>query len=275
MVERGWFKGRVAMTLALGLTANAGASPLSASPITALIRKGDCRAAVTSVIQGAASSERDAIYVGGRMLDDGICVRQDYAAATKFFARASDLGDHGSSLEYAAKIGLGEGVEQNYQRAGDLCRAAGVDPDKQLSDYALGYACTLRGLAGRLLRQRLPAGAFRPDSGALLVEFKPASAEMSIRSTPKVEVEVAEQTGSRVRHARINARDVIEAAWQEALGRAPRPDPARLQNQVAQLTLDVDMSLDTRPVKDKLNPDLARPLLGSEGVPTLMLPMVR
>jgi hypothetical protein len=275
MVERGWFKGWVAMTLALGLTANAAASSLSASPITALIRKGDCRAAVSSVIQGAASSERDAIYVGGRMLDDGICVRQDYAAATKFFARASDLGDHGSSLEYAAKIGLGEGVEQNYQRAGDLCRAAGVDRDKQLSDYALGYACTLRGLAGRLLRQRLPAGAFRPDSGALLVEFKPASAEMSIRSTPKVEVEVAEQTGSRVRHARVNASKLIEAAWRDALSMVPKPDPARLEDQVARLTLDVDMSLDAREAKDRVRPDLIRPLLGSEAVPTAMVPYVR
>jgi hypothetical protein len=40
--------------------------------------------------------------------------------------------------DYAAKVGLGVGTEQDYARAGELCRAAGVDDQKQLSAAALG-----------------------------------------------------------------------------------------------------------------------------------------
>ncbi|HUD27144.1 MAG TPA: hypothetical protein VMQ45_15780 [Burkholderiaceae bacterium] len=245
----------MAIVLAAGLTVHAGATELSTNPIAVAVRHGDCRAAVDLVIHGAASNDGPAVYLGGRMLDAGICVHRDLEAAAKFFARAADLGDHDSSLEYAAKVGMGEGFEQNYQRAGEICRGAGIDPQTRLSSYSLGYACTVRGVAGRLLRERLPAGAFRPDSGALLVAFNPASAQMSIVSTPKVEVEADAPTGSKVRRQRVNARKEIEGAWQDALSAVPKPEPGHLDSQPAQLSLDVDMGLDQRQAKESVDPD--------------------
>jgi len=55
-------------------------------------------------------------------------MQPDPEAATHFFAKAAELGDRNGTLDFAAKVGLGQGVEQDYQRAGELCRAAGVDP---------------------------------------------------------------------------------------------------------------------------------------------------
>jgi hypothetical protein len=115
------------------------------------------------------------------MLDEGICVQHDVVAAAHYFARGASLGDRGAALDYATKVGLGEGTDQGYARAGQICRDAGVDAQARVTTYALGYACTLRGVASRMLRERLPLGAFRQNTGALLVEFNPASAAMSIR----------------------------------------------------------------------------------------------
>jgi hypothetical protein len=39
------------------------------------------------------------------MLDEGICLQKDTAAATDFYARAPDLGDKSAALDYASKVG--------------------------------------------------------------------------------------------------------------------------------------------------------------------------
>jgi hypothetical protein len=243
MIDRPWIRALAVVALGAGLTAHSSASPLSAHPIAVAVRHGDCGAAVDLVNQGAALNDTQAAYLVGRMLDEGICVKQDIEAAGRFFAHASELGDRNSSLEYAAKVGMGEGIEQSYDRAGEICRSAGLDPQAHLSAYALGYACTVRGVAGRLLRERLPARAFRPNSGDLLVDFNPANAEMSIRAIPRVEREDA-ATGSNVRRPLVDAPHAIGEAWQNAVSVVPRPDSTRLANQAIELPLDVDMTLE-------------------------------
>jgi hypothetical protein len=146
-------------------------------------------------------------------------------------------------LDFAAKVGLGEGTEQDYQRAGKLCRDAGIDPQSRFSDYSLGYACTLRGVAGKLLRKTLPEGAFKPMAGAAVeVEFTPASGKVRVLSTPHVGKAEA-RTGSFVPQPLISAPQEIDKAWRGASAAAPTPDTARLDNQPLELTLDVDMTL--------------------------------
>jgi hypothetical protein len=121
------------------------------------------------------------------MLDEGICVAEDQASAAHFYEHGAQLGDQREALDFAEKLGLGEGASQNYKRAGETCRAAGIDPRHLLSDYSLGYACSLRGLAGKLLRVSLPTGAFRPTAGtAVRIAFTPAAEKMQIRTTPQV-----------------------------------------------------------------------------------------
>jgi len=274
MIDARRIRGLTAVVFGAGLTATAQAAPLSANPIAVAVRHGECHTAVDLVIRGAAANDAPAVYLGGRMLDAGICVKQDGAAAAKFFARAGDLGDPDSSLQYAAKVGLGEGFEQSYQHAGEICRAAGLDPQARLSDYSLGYACTVSGVASGLLRESLPAGAFRPDSGPLLVEFNPASPEVSIRQTPEVEIAHEPLTGSHIRRARVNPHRAIQDAWLSAVATVPKPDPGRLDKQVVKLSLDVDMALDRRQMEGTADPDhTLRPLV-PENLGPVMIPLI-
>jgi hypothetical protein len=118
------------------------------------------------------------------MLDEGVCVKQDSAGATAYFKRAFELGDRSSALDFGTKIGLGQGVEQSYEHAGETCRAGGLDAEGKPSTYSFGYACTVGGVAGTLLRESLPTGSF--SSHAAQMQFVAQGAAMQIRSMPAV-----------------------------------------------------------------------------------------
>jgi hypothetical protein len=221
------------------------AEPASnAARIAVEVKHGDCTEAIRLVNPDPAANDRETAFITARLLDEGICVEPDPVNATHFFARAAELGDRSGALDFASKVGLGIGVDQDYQRAGDLCRAAGVDRDSHLSSYELGYACTLSGLAGKLLRKTLPTGAFKPAAGAVaLVEFTPASGELRIHAVPHVAAaDVA--TGSLISHPLIDPQKEITKAWRDALAQVPRPHAARLDTRMVQLPIDIDMTLE-------------------------------
>ena len=157
------FYSRLAL-IALGaaFTAQSPAALQMASPIVIAVKHGDCKAAANIINTEARYTDSQIDFVAGRMLDEGICVDEDHASAAHYYQHGAELGDQSAALDYAEKLGLGEGAAQNYEGAGEACRAAGLDPQHLLSNYSLGYACTLRGLAGKLLRVSLPSGAFLP-----------------------------------------------------------------------------------------------------------------
>jgi hypothetical protein len=230
--------------MAIGTGSSAAGAGLASDAIVIAIRRGDCSKAVQELNSEVNSNQSQrALFLGGRMLDEGICVNRDPLAAAQFFERSTELGDANAALDYAAKIGLGEGTQQDYQRAGDACHKAGIDPKGQVSFYSLGYACTVRGVAGRLLRETLPKGAFHIPTAPATVEFRPSTAEMRIRSAPEAERAEA-RTGSMVRAALVDTRQVIEKAWRDALAAVPKPDAANLSADVVSLPLDVDMTIE-------------------------------
>jgi hypothetical protein len=236
--------GAALVGLAIQTCSSAMAGALVSDAIVIAIRRGDCSKAVEELSSEVNSNQsQTALFVGGRMLDEGICVKKDPLAASKFFERSTELGDPNAALDYAAKIGLGEGAQQDYQRAGDACRKAGIDPQSQLSFYALGYACTVRGVAGRLLRETLPKGAFRIPTAPAIVEFRPSTSEIRVRSAPKAERGEA-HTGSLVGAPLVDARQVIEKAWGDALEAVPKPNVASLGTGVVLLPLDLDMTIE-------------------------------
>lgn len=236
-------KGLAMIALGVGFTAFA-LGRQSLTPLVVAVRHGDCVAAVKLVNSGASSNDDQTVFVAGRMLDEGLCVKKDPVAATQYFAHAADLGNRSARLDYAAKVGLGEGTGQSYEVAGDTCRTAGLDPQAKLSHYSLGYACTVLGVAGRLLRETLPQGAFLPGTGTALVEFNPVSAqEISIRATPKVG-RSDRSTASYVTHPLVDAQKEIKKAWRDALAAVPKPDAARLDSEIVELAIDVDMTLE-------------------------------
>ncbi len=209
--------------------------------IVKALKKGECDKAIKEMNDAVSSSDAGADFLAGRMLDEGVCVKQDSAGATTYFKRAFELGDRASALDFGTKIGLGEGVAQSYEHAGETCRAGGLDAQGKLSTYSLGYACTVRGVAGTLLRENLPTGAF--SGGAALVQFIPQSADMQIRSMPSIARD-APVTGSSVGRPLIDGTAAIEKAWKEALAQVPKPDPTKLEGKAIVLPLDVEMTIE-------------------------------
>lgn len=232
------------IALGAAFAAQSPAALQMASPIVIAVRHGDCKTAASIINTEARYADSQIDFVAGRMLDEGICVVEDHALAAHYYQHGAELGDQSAALDYAEKLGLGEGTAQNYERAGETCRAAGMDPQHLLSNYSLGYACTLRGLAGKLLRVSLPSGAFLPTAGAAVkIEFTPAAEKMNIRATPRVGA-AGPVTGSMLRRPLIDATAAIESAWRSAQTSAPLPDASRLDSQPIELSLDVDNTLE-------------------------------
>ncbi len=255
---------------ALAVITSAASAASSENAIVVAVTHGACKAAVKLINLQVASNDGQSAFLAARMLDEGICVLPDAIAAAQYFSRAADLGDHTAALDYAAKVGLGEGAEQHYERAGSLCRTAGLDPRGKLSSYSLGYACTLSSVAGKLLRESLPQGAFLIGGGPALVEFNPASVEMRVRSTPPVAVGDA-AIGFHMRRPLINAPQEIDKAWRSAMGAVPKPDAARLDNQSVELPVDVDTTLEAgRKAAQQGDAQVLHPLFPGEFVPELM-----
>jgi hypothetical protein len=230
--------------LVASISTTASATALASHPVVDAVRRGDCDAAIDLVKRGIISSDSQAALLGGRMLDEGVCVVPNAESAARLFQFGAKLGDREAALEYAAKVGLGQGAEQSYEHAGELCRSAGFDPQARLSAYSLGYACTLRSVAGRLLRVTLPARAFLPGTGTVVVEFTASDSTIRVLSMPHVERESDAATGSHLGKPRVNAQRAIDTAWRNALAAVPAPDASRLQNLPMELSLDAETVLE-------------------------------
>jgi hypothetical protein len=239
-----WRSSMVLVSIALCSISSAATANLVSDPIALAIRHGNCPKAVDELNAKIGLKDGStALFVGARMLDEGICVKQDRELATQFYSRSMETGEPNAALEYAAKIGLGEGGPQDYLRAGDLCHTAGLDPGGRLSFYSLGYACTVRGLVGRMLRETLPKGAFHIPTSPAVVEFSPGSSQMRIVSMPKAERAEA-RTGARLGSLLVNTQEVIEKAWRDALMAVPKPVAANLGSETVEMTIDMDLTLE-------------------------------
>jgi hypothetical protein len=233
--------------LAIGTpVALAASREVASQPSRDLVRtisRDDCDTAVVLAKHDTNGSDAEALFLIGRMVEEGVCVQQNGPVATALFSRAADLGNRDAALEYATQVGLGEGVQQSYERAGALCSERHGAASQGLSSYSLGYVCTLRGVASRLLRESLPRGVFVRNTGATQLEFNPAREVMHIRVVPRV-ARGELTTGSVIAPQLINAREVIDKAWSQALSSVPKPDAARLADQVVAVTLDLDLTIE-------------------------------
>jgi hypothetical protein len=211
------------------------------------ITRGDCDAALQRANEGMRANDAQTIFTIGRMLAEGVCIEPDVAGATAYFSHAAAQGLPAAEIEYSLQVGLGAGAEQSYERAGELCRQGGLEPQGGgggSSLYSLGYLCTVRGLVSRLLRETLPRGAIMPGSRAARVSFNPVSGSMQIRVTPRVATVPDTTTGTFVQRPLIDAESAIDKAWRDALSSVPKPDAALLENQSTELSLDLDMSIE-------------------------------
>ena len=209
------------------------------------IARGDCDAALQLANEGMRSNDAQTIFTIGRMLAEGICIEPDAAGATVYFSHAAAQGLPAAEIDYGLQIGLGEGVEQSYERAGELCQKGGLElQGGGSSRYTLGYLCTVRGLVSRRLRETLPRGAILPGGRAARVSFNPASGTMQIRSSPRVASVADTTTGTFVQRPLIDVQSAIDKAWRDAISTVPKPDAALLKSEGTELSLDLDMSIE-------------------------------
>lgn len=230
---------------AMVLSASASAAPAASQPSRDVLRaiaRGNCDDAVHLANAGLRSNDAQTIFLIGRMFAEGVCIEPDAAAATSYFSHAAGQELPAAELEYGLQVGLGEGVEQSYERAGDLCQKGGLEGGSSSSRYSLGYVCTVRGLASRQLRRTLPGGAVLPGRAAR-VSFNPASGIMQVRAIPRIASVADTTTGTFVQRPLVDAQSAIERAWREAITAVPKPDAARLENAGIELSLDLDMTL--------------------------------
>jgi hypothetical protein len=211
--------------------------------IVTALKHGDCEKAVKAVNNSMNGEDAQVDFIAGRMSDEGVCVHQDSNAATDLYKRSLELGNRASALDYGAKIGLGEGAPQSYEQAGQICRSGGVDAAGQLSNYSLGYACTVSAVAARMLRQDLHKGAIVPGGGAAAVSFVPASGALQLRTLPRVSMEDG-ATGTHIRKPTFDAHAKIPTVWQQAMNVVPKPDPSRLESKAVDLPLDLEMTIE-------------------------------
>lgn len=158
-------------------------------------------------------------------------------------------------------IGMRIGAAQVYERAGDLCRQAGVDSQTQVSHFTLGYARTVRSVAGKVMRKALPKNAFKLGADPALVEFTPIGAELTITSIAPVR-DGEPSLGCPMGAPLIDANRKISRARKEAETQAPNPDATKLDTQAIALSLDLDLSLEaSRPRGKKGELSDLQPLL--------------
>jgi hypothetical protein len=216
------------------------------NPIIAALRRGDCDKAVKALdaALGAPDDAAYALFIGGRLLDEGICVKKDPVKAADYFAHSATLGNPAAQLDHAAKIGLGEGTAADYVSAGFECHKGGLDPTGLVSFYSLGYACTVRAVAGRLLRLSLPAGAFQLPTRPAVVEFNPVTSELRITSAPRA-LAGSVATGLSITEAALDTHQAIQKAWRDALTQVPKPDEKSLTTDLVQLSIDMDRTVES------------------------------
>ena len=214
-------------------------------PIVVAVRNGDCQDAVARINHAVEAGDGESLFWGARMLYEGICVEADRDMAARYFRRSAELGVAAARVEHATDLGLGREASQSYEEAAIGCREGGATTDTTHSTYTVGYACTVGGLAGRLLRHTLPPEALRGPKEALRVEFTPASGEIRIIDQPKVALELNPALGTRRRRPLVDLPQAVADAWSKALQAAPKPDPARLDPAPLTLVIDVDLDLES------------------------------
>lgn len=228
----------------VGATTPATITSQPARDLVKAVARDDCNAVARSANEGMKANDADVIFLIGRMTAEGVCVPPDGAAATPYFAHAAAQGFEAAQIEYGLQTGLGDGADQSYERAGELCQAGGLERQGGGSSvYSLGYVCTVRGLASRRLRVSVPRGALLPGRSAR-VSFNPASGVMQIRATPRVATIRDTTTGTFVDRPLLDAQATIDKAWRWAIDNVPKPDTARLENAATELNLDLDMTVE-------------------------------
>jgi hypothetical protein len=194
------------------------------------LAKSDCDTTAKTLQVGLDAKDPEALYSAGRLYDEGACVKQDAALATQLLLQAARAGHNDAKLLVAAKVGLGDGAEQDYELAGSLLREARDLPikvDGDVNNYTLGYAFTaLRTMQRDFLYPK--ALADQRVIGTAEIRFSTKDANFEYGSFRRSANSDQPPVGTRVDRAKAPMTEAISLAGRSALSRMKQPDAAKL-----------------------------------------------
>lgn len=224
--------------------------------IEAVMNQG-CERGIAQLEAGIAAKNAQALSTAAQLHDEGTCVGREPARAAALWQQALEAGHPDAPAALALKIGLGDGIDQDYAAAGELLQRGGVKlvTDTAPDSYSLGYAYTWLQTVRQGLRYTRAMEAAGVDGTADVV-FDPRSGEtrlLAFRRNRQVDTPV----GTRIDRSRSVVGQAVNDAAEAAKGRVPRPDPARIGSQrfresvVIAPTVDPTAALRTREVFEK------------------------
>lgn len=102
----------------------------------------NCIEANKRLNEGMNAGVAEAFYTTAQMVARRVCFKREFDAYAKLLTSASDRGHKPAMRDLGYAHGLGEGVEQDYAKAGEWLRKSGEQGGAELDDYTLGYAWT-------------------------------------------------------------------------------------------------------------------------------------
>lgn len=193
------------------------------------LARGDCEQTVKTLQAGLDAKDPEALYSAGRLYDEGACVKQDTAAAAQLWLQAAKAGHEAARLAVAVKVGLGDGVDQDYALAGSLLRGGElpVKVSGEVNDYTLGYAFT----ALRTMQHDFQYPSALADQrviGSAEIKFATKDGAFEFGTFRRSANSDQPPVGTRVDRARTPMAQAFEVAARSALSRMKKPDPAQL-----------------------------------------------
>ena len=190
-----------------------------------------CERGLARLETGMAAGNGHALSTAAQLHDEGTCVGRDPARAAALWQQALAAGHPDAPAALALKMGLGDGIAQDYAAAGELLQRGGVKlvADTAPDSYSLGYAYTWLQTVRQGLRYTRTMESAGVD-GTADVGFDPRSGEtrlLGFRRNRLVDTPV----GTRIDRSRSVVGQAVSEAAEAARARVPRPDLARVGHQ--------------------------------------------
>lgn len=219
---------RLALILSLAAPLIAQAADTSRYDIDKLSDQ-PCEKTLPVLDEGVAAGDRDALYAAGQFHDEGLCMARAPARSVQLWQKALEAGHPTVAGPLAMKLGLGEGVNQDYAAAGALVRQAGLQPaaEGSVDDYSLGYAYSWLQVLHKELQYTQQMQAAKVH-GTAEVQFEPRSGSWKLAAYRRSAAADGPGVGSRVDRARPVVAQAVAQAAQAATAKLPKPQADRL-----------------------------------------------
>ena len=186
----------------------------------------NCLEANKRLNEGMEAGVAEAFYTTAQMVARRVCFKREHDAYAKLLRSAIERGHLPAMRDLGYAHGLGEGVEQDYAKAGEWLRKSGEKGGMELDDYTFGYAWTMAWQIRRRAGLSVPIWLKHPHVVRVEVTVDPrrppATAEVKLLGPAPVGAE--EEAGKLL----VNARAAVADSIRTAARKLPSPVAERL-----------------------------------------------